>query len=112
MTGDAKAAEKQYRAVDFIATLGDTQAQVYNRELVLFEAHTAATRRRRSPRGGAKGPQGHLRLRPPRRTLDANGRAGAMPSHPPDKPSHSYARDEQDQPNQGTQEEEGGIVIA
>ncbi len=36
--GDAKAAEQQYRAVDFIATLGDTQAQVYNRELVLFEA--------------------------------------------------------------------------
>jgi len=38
MAGDAKAAEQQYRAVDFIATLGDTQAQVYNRELVLFEA--------------------------------------------------------------------------
>src|SRR5262249_10900850 len=31
-------AEKQYRAVDFIGQLGDTQTQVYNRELALFDA--------------------------------------------------------------------------
>jgi tetratricopeptide (TPR) repeat protein len=36
--GDAANAEKQYQAVDFIAQLGDIQAQVYNRELSLFDA--------------------------------------------------------------------------
>jgi tetratricopeptide (TPR) repeat protein len=36
--GDAANAEKQYRAVDFIGQLGNTQTQVYNRELALFDA--------------------------------------------------------------------------
>ena len=36
--GDAASADKQYRAVDFIGTLGDTQSRVYNRELALFDA--------------------------------------------------------------------------
>ncbi len=36
--GDAAAAERQYQAVDFILTLNETQAQVFNRELALFEA--------------------------------------------------------------------------
>lgn len=38
LRGDAAAAERQYEAVDFIAKLGDTRAQVYNRELALFDA--------------------------------------------------------------------------
>lgn len=38
LKGDAASAEQQYQAVDFIARLGDTQAQVYNRELALFDA--------------------------------------------------------------------------
>ena len=36
--GDSAAAETQYQAVDFIGTLRDRQAQVYNRELALFQA--------------------------------------------------------------------------
>ncbi len=36
--GDAESAERQYKAVDFIVTLNETRAQVFNRELVLFEA--------------------------------------------------------------------------
>lgn len=38
LAGDTAGADTQYRAVDFIGTLGDTQAQVYNRELALFQA--------------------------------------------------------------------------
>ena len=38
LKGDPAAAERQYRAVDFIGTLGDTQSRVYNRELAMFEA--------------------------------------------------------------------------
>jgi tetratricopeptide (TPR) repeat protein len=38
VAGDAAAAERQYRSVDFIVTLGETQAEVYNRELALFQA--------------------------------------------------------------------------
>ncbi len=38
LKGDTASAEQQYRAVDFIGTLGDTQSRVYNRELALFEA--------------------------------------------------------------------------
>jgi tetratricopeptide (TPR) repeat protein len=38
LKGDQASAEQQYQAVDFIAKLGDTQAQVYNRELALFDA--------------------------------------------------------------------------
>jgi tetratricopeptide (TPR) repeat protein len=35
---DAAAAEEQYAAVDFIASLGTAEAEVFNRELALFEA--------------------------------------------------------------------------
>ena len=35
---------KQYRAVDFIATLGDGQSKLYNRELALFDAAPRAER--------------------------------------------------------------------
>lgn len=38
VSGDAVAAERQYKAVDFIATLGETQSVVFNRELTLFQA--------------------------------------------------------------------------
>lgn len=38
LNGDAAAAETQYKAVDFILALGETQAQVFNREIALFEA--------------------------------------------------------------------------
>jgi tetratricopeptide (TPR) repeat protein len=38
LKGDTTDAEAQYKAVDFIAKLGDTRAQVFNRELVLYEA--------------------------------------------------------------------------
>lgn len=36
--GDDVAAEGQYATVDFIADLGDAQAEVFNRELALFQA--------------------------------------------------------------------------
>ena len=36
--GDQAAAEKQYRTVDFIVKLGEVQAQVFNREIALFQA--------------------------------------------------------------------------
>ena len=35
---DDVAAEEQYAAVDFIADLGDAQAEIFNRELALFQA--------------------------------------------------------------------------
>jgi tetratricopeptide (TPR) repeat protein len=38
LNGDPAAAESQYEAVDFILALGETQAQVFNREIALFEA--------------------------------------------------------------------------
>jgi tetratricopeptide (TPR) repeat protein len=38
LKGDMSSAEQQYRAVDFIGSLGDTQTRVYNRELALFDA--------------------------------------------------------------------------
>jgi tetratricopeptide (TPR) repeat protein len=36
--GDQASAEKQYQAVDFIVKLNEIQAQVFNREIVLFQA--------------------------------------------------------------------------
>ena len=36
--GDQAGAEKQYQAVDFIAKLNEIQAQVFNREIALFQA--------------------------------------------------------------------------
>jgi tetratricopeptide (TPR) repeat protein len=36
--GDQAAAEKQYLTVDFIVKLGEVQAQVFNREIALFQA--------------------------------------------------------------------------
>jgi tetratricopeptide (TPR) repeat protein len=36
--GDAANAEKQYQAVDFVVKLNEIQAQVYNREIALFQA--------------------------------------------------------------------------
>jgi tetratricopeptide (TPR) repeat protein len=38
LQGDATNAEKQYQAVDFIVKLNEIQAQVYNREIALFQA--------------------------------------------------------------------------
>jgi tetratricopeptide (TPR) repeat protein len=38
LNGDPADAERQYKAVDFILTLNETQAQVFNREIALFEA--------------------------------------------------------------------------
>lgn len=38
VSGDDAAAEQQYQAVDFIGRLGEIQAQVFNRELALFQA--------------------------------------------------------------------------
>ena len=44
-SGDQAAAEQQYKAVDFIAKLNELQADVFNREIALFQAshhrHTA-----------------------------------------------------------------------
>lgn len=38
VSGDSAKAEAEYKAVDFILALADTQAQVFNREIALFEA--------------------------------------------------------------------------
>ena len=38
ITGDRAAAEAQYKTVDFIVRLGEVQAQVFNREIALFQA--------------------------------------------------------------------------
>lgn len=38
LKGDHAAAEKQYQTVDFIVKLGEVQAQVFNREIALFQA--------------------------------------------------------------------------
>ena len=38
VSGDTANAEKQYQAVDFIVKLAEIQAQVYNREIALFQA--------------------------------------------------------------------------
>ena len=38
VNGDTANAEKQYQAVDFIVKLNEIQAQVYNREIALFQA--------------------------------------------------------------------------
>ena len=38
LKGDAAGAEKQYQAVDFIVKLNEVQAQVFNREIALFQA--------------------------------------------------------------------------
>lgn len=38
ITGDQSNAERQYKTVDFIAKLNEIQAQVFNREIALFQA--------------------------------------------------------------------------
>ena len=38
LKGNSAGAEEQYRTVDFIGRLGDTQTRLYNRELALFDA--------------------------------------------------------------------------